>query len=190
MDFFRYDKVNGEIEIEDVSLLLTHEFNALLDNKRNITKTDKTGKQKTLAYKEFKYIYLFFDWKSPYFTLPEQSRHEEALLDSELTPEEFDNALFREACRKYDSIQEANPSLQLLKSAQDAVTKVSYYLRNVDLQERDEMGKPIFKNKDLITEIKGCKDLLVSLKELENQVKKDIDISSGLRGDVEGGMFD
>jgi hypothetical protein len=190
MDFFQYDKVSGNIEIDDAHILIVREFSALLDTKRNITPEDKTGKKRLLAFKELKYIYLFFDWKSVYFSLPEQTRHEEALLDSGLTPEEFNDETFRAACRKYQEIQESNPALQLLKAAQNAVSKVTYYLNNVDLQERDETGKPIFKNKDLIAEIKGSKDLLVALKELENQVKKDIDISSGLRGDIEGGMFD
>lgn len=61
MKFFIYDKDNGQLILEDESLLLVKEFDALLEPKRNITKTDKTGKQKALAFKELKYIYLFFD---------------------------------------------------------------------------------------------------------------------------------
>ena len=191
MDFFQYDKVNDIIEIDDVGLILTKEFNALLDLKRNITKLDKTGKQKTLAFKEFKYIYLFFDWKSPYFSILEQDRHKEAMLDSGLTKEEFDNPLFREACRKYDEIQESNLSLQLLKAAQDATQELIHHLKTINLMERNEdTGVPIFKSKDLMSDLKNCKDVLVTLKELANQVKKDLDVSSGLRGDVEEGMFD
>lgn len=191
MKFFTYDKANGNVEINDEGLLLTREFVALLEPKRNITKTDKTGMKRTLAFRELKYLYLFFDWESPYFQLPEQIRHQEALTDSELTDDEFNDPIFNTACKKYDEIQESNISLQLLKSAQDAVRSVSYQLKNVDLNERDPIsGKPVFKNKDLIAEIKGCKDLLVSLKELENQVKKELDLGTGLRGDTEAGMFD
>lgn len=191
MKFFKYDKVNGTIEIDDESILLIKEFNALLELKRNKTLQDKTGKKMTLAFKEYTYMYLFFDWESPYFPIPEQNRHLEALKDSELTDKEFNDEVFRIACRKYDEIQESNLSLQLLKGAQDAVRKVTYQLKNVDLSERnDATGAPVFKNKDLIAEIKGCKDLLISLRELENQVKKELDPASGLRGDAEAGMFD
>lgn len=191
MDFFTYDKGNGNVEIDDVGLLLIKEFATLLDLKRNITKEDKTGKKRTLAFKEFKYIYLFFDWKSPYFPLAEQVKHEESLKDSELTDTEFNSEEFRNACRKYDEIQESNLSLQVLKGAQEAVRSVTYQLKNVDLNERDPVsGKPIFKNKDLIAEIKGVKDLLVSLRELENHVKRELDPGQGLRGDAEAGMFD
>jgi hypothetical protein len=123
--------------------------------------------------------------------MAEQERHDEAFKDSELTDLEFEDPIFKAACKKYDDVQESNLSLQLLKSAQEAVRSVSYQLKNVDLNERDPLsGKPIFKNKDVIAEIKGCKDLLISLRELENQVKKELDPGAGLRGDTEAGMFD
>ena len=61
MKFFNYDSGNGEVLINDESFLLIREFCALMDNDRNKTKSDKTGKNKTLAFKELKYLFLFFD---------------------------------------------------------------------------------------------------------------------------------
>lgn len=192
MKFFEYDNVNGQLNIEDESLLLIKELHDLLETKRNITKTDKTGKKKERAFKELKYIYLFFDGKSPYFPLPEQEKHREALVDSELTEEEFDDSLFREACKKYDAIQNSSLEMRLLKSAMMAVESQIYYLEHVDLNERDPAtGKPIFRSKDLIAEIKGCKDLISGLRELEKQVRKGEDTDgTKLRGDKDVGMFD
>lgn len=191
MKFFIYDKDNGQLILEDESLLLVKEFDALLEPKRNITKTDKTGKQKALAFKELKYIYLFFDWNSPYFSFSEQSRNKEALIDSKLSDEEYNDPLFREACKKYNEIQNSSLEVRMLKSAMNAVENQINYLDNVDLQERDPVtGKPIFKSKDLIAEIKGCKDIITSLRELEKQVKTGIEVASNLRGDVETGILD
>lgn len=192
MKFFQYDQVNGKIVIEDPAVLLVREIGELLSPTRNKTKVDKTGKNKTRAMKELKYIYLFFDWESPYFKYPEQERHSESFLDSGLTDKEFDDPVFREACRKYDNIQNSSLDIKMLKAAMEAVDKQILYLQTVDLQERDPVsGKPIFKSKDLIQEIKGCKDLIGSLRELESQVKKGFEVNgSNLRGDVETGMFD
>lgn len=191
MKFFIYDKDNGQLILEDESILLVKEFDALLESKRNITKTDKTGKQKLLAFKELKYIYLFFDWNSPYFSFSEQSRNKEALVDSKLTDEEYNDPIFREACKKYNEIQNSSLEVRMLKSAMNAVENQINYLDNVDLQERDPVtGKPIFKSKDLIIEIKGCKDIITSLRELEKQVKTGIEVASNLRGDVETGILD
>ena len=61
MKFFVYDNVNGNVSIEDSGLLLVNEFEALLDDSRNKNSVDKTGKKRLRAFKEFKYIYLFFD---------------------------------------------------------------------------------------------------------------------------------
>lgn len=61
MKFFIYNNVNGDVNIEEGSILLVRDFEKLLDPARNKTKDDKTGKNKTKAFKELKYIYLFFD---------------------------------------------------------------------------------------------------------------------------------
>ena len=72
-----------------------------------------------------------------------------------------------------------------------SVETVIYYLSHVDVNERNPLdGKPIFKTKDLITEIKGCKDIIIGLQELEKQVKKELEPDSGLRGGVEAGFYD
>ena len=191
MKFFVYDNVNGNVAIEEESLLLTLEFKNLFEESRNKCTADKTGKKKLRAFKEFKYIYLFFDWESPYFQYAEQDKHNESLKDSELTQEEFEDIKFRLACQKYQDLQNSSLDIKLLKAAMSAVEKQIFYLENVDLQERDPMtGKPIFKSKDLIAEIKGCKDLISSLRELETQVKKGINNDTKLRGDIQEGMFD
>lgn len=191
MKFFVYDNVNGNVSIEDTGLLLVSEFEALLDDSRNKNSADKTGKKRLRAFREFKYIYLFFDWESPYFQYAEQDKHREALKDSGLSDEEFDDPKFRAACRKYDEIQNSSQDIRMLKASMTAVDKQIFYLENVDLQERDPItGKPIFKSKDLIAEIKGCKDVISSIRELQIQVKKGLEIESNIRGDASVGLFD
>jgi len=191
MKFFEYDNVNGEVKIEDGSIFLITEFEDLLDPKRNINKIDKTGKKKEKAFKELKYIFLFFDGKSPYFSFTEQERHKEALRDSKLTEEEFNDPIFREACKKYDLIQSSSLELRMLKASMLAIESQIYYLEHVDLNERDPVtGKPIFKSKDLIAEIKGCKDLISGLRELEKQVRTGAEAETSFRGNAEVGMFD
>lgn len=191
MRFFIYDNVNGDVTVEEASILVIKEFAKLLEIERNKTKEDKTGKKKLRAFKEFTYIYLFFDWESPYFQYPEQERHEEALKDSGLTEAEFNDLTFRCACQKYQEIQESSLDIKMLKAAMSAVDKQIFYLENVDLQERDPVtGKPIFKSKDLIAEIKGCKDLISTLRELQVQVKRGLEVENNLRGNAEVGMFD
>jgi len=75
-----------------------------------------------------------------------------------------------------------------LHSAQQLVDRIIDYFGNVDPQERDEQtGKPIWKVKDLQTEIDNLSKMNDSLKVLESQVKKEMVETSSLRGGaVEG----
>lgn len=194
MKFFIYDNVNEEVMLNDESILLIKEFAALLDDERNKIKDNKpskTRKKRARAFREFKFLYLFFDWSSPYFQYSEEDKYSEALADSGLSEEEYNDPIFREACRKYDEMQNSSIEIRLLKGAMTAIEGQIFYLNHVDLNERDpQTGKPIFKSKDLIAEIKGCKDLISGLRELEEQVKKGEETPNTLRGGTVGGIFD
>jgi len=61
MKFFLYDGVSENVVLNDESVLLIREFKELLETNRNKCKEDKTGLKRLRAFKEFKYIYLYFD---------------------------------------------------------------------------------------------------------------------------------
>ena len=191
MKFFLYDNASEEVVLNDEGILLIREFAALMNPERNKCKEDKTGLKKLRAFKEFKYIYLFFDWNSPYFQYMEQDRNTEAFADSGLTKEEFEHELFREACRKYDAMQNSSKIGNLLKASYNTIDKITHYLNTIDLDERDEVtGKPIFKTKDVIAEMSSASKLIDAIKVLEVSFKKEIEPEGALRGDAAPGMFD
>lgn len=191
MKFFLYDNASEEVVLNDEGILLIREFATLMNPERNKCKEDKTGLKKLRAFKEFKYIYLFFDWNSPYFQYMEQDRNTEAFADSGLTKEEFEDELFREACRKYDVMQNSSKIGNLLKASYNTIDKITHYLNTIDLDERDEVtGKPIFKTKDVIAEMSSASKLIDAIKVLEVSFKKEIEPEGALRGDAAPGMFD
>lgn len=190
MNIFLFDNERNEIVINEPEILLIKEFAALWNDTRNITKEDKTGKSKTRAYREFTYMYLMIDWQSPYCQDSEQDRHTAALLDAKLTEPEFDDPLFREACRKYRSIQESDRAIRLVKAAQNKCDELTdYFDSGSDLMERDPLtGKPVFKAKDVMGELAGVDKLLDSLEALEKRVKEKKRSATGLRGNKKGGF--
>lgn len=189
--FFLYDNVKNEITLNEPEILLVREFFKLMEPKRNVTKKDPTGKFSTRAFKEFKYLWLFFEWTSPYEGYTEQERHIECLKDSELTDSEFNDPLFREACRKYRELQNSSRSLKLIKSAQQLVDKICDYFDTIDVGERDELsGKPIYKVKDIMAEMKTVSGVIEELQRLESMYKKEQEAESDIRGDVEPGFSD
>lgn len=183
LHIFQYNNANGIIELEKPEILLVKEFAELMNNERNKCKEDKTGEKHLRAFKEFTYIWLALDWQSLYANYSEQERHQEALKDSGLSEEEFNDPKFRAACRKYRALQESNRSIRMLHAAQKTVDKFTDYFETIDPQERDtQTGKPIYKVKDIMSEISQLSKVNEELKILEGQVKKELAEDSKLRG--------
>lgn len=185
---FQYDNSRGAVELNVPEILLVKEFSALMENGRNKSKEDVTGNLKLRAYREFTYIWLAIDWQSVYADYSEQERKEEALKDSGITEEEFNDPVFRAACRKYKEMQESNRSIKMLRAAQNTVDNfIDYFNHIVDLNERDQNGKPIFKTKDVIAEISNLHKVHEELEILESQVKKELSKSTKVRaGAIDG----
>lgn len=185
---FQYNNANGTVELNTPEIILTDEFRELMSDERNISSSDKSGRFKERAFREFTYIYLALDWQSPYADFPAQEKHAMAMKDAKLTEEEWNDPSFRAACRKFKSIQESTRSIRLLQAAQETVDKFMDYFHNIDPEERDQLtGKPIFKVKDIMAEISSLSKVQEELNTLENMVKKEIQETSSLRGGyVEG----
>lgn len=189
MTIFLYDNVSHELKLNEPEILLVKEFAALWSNDRNISKTDPKGINKTRAFREFTYMYLMIDWQSHYSEFSEAERSEAAKADSEITESEFNDPVFRAACRKYREIQESSRDIKLVRAAQNKVDEIiDYFNEGSDLQERDPLsGKPIFKAKDVMGEMALVDKVLDQLEVLEARVKKKQKAASGLRaGAVEG----
>lgn len=184
-DIFVYNSQLNRVELNIPEILLIKEFKALMEPERNKCKEDPKGVLGLRAFREFTYIWLAICWKSIYSDYDEQERHKEALKDASITEEEFNNPEFRAACRKFRDIQESNKSIRLLQAANDMVDKFIDYFKNADPMERDEVtGKPIYKVKDIQTEMKNLIDVHETMVELENQVKKQIEAKSSIRGNA------
>lgn len=183
LHIFQYNNVSGKIELEKPEILLVKEFAELMNNERNKCKEDKTGEKHLRAFREFTYIWLALDWQSLYSNYSEQERHQEALKDSGLSEDEFNDPSFRAACRKYRALQESNRTIRMLHAAQKTVDKFTDYFETIDPQERDvQTGKPIYKVKDIMSEISQLSKVNEELKILEGQVKKELAEESKLRG--------
>lgn len=192
MNFFVYDNSENKLTIEEYSILLVKEFNALWDINRNKCKEDKTGKQRLRAYKELTYIYLVLDFKSPYFQYLEKDKHEAALDDSGLSESDLKDETFLKAYHKYQEIRDADPILSLIQTAYKTLHKMQVFLDNIDFNmDVDADGRPLYKPKDVIADIKSISEIRKQLKELEVMHKSDLAASGDkVRGDAELGFLD
>ena len=191
MNIWDYNQKTGKACLVTADLVLIEEFKKLLEPSRNKCKEDSSGLEHLRADREFTYIYLAIDWKSPYANYSNQEKHEAALKDAHITEEEWNNPEFRAACRKYVQLQDSNRYVRLLQSAQLVTDKIIDYFNNVDLQEQDEQGKYLVKVKDVQAAMKEAADQIETLKQIESLVKKEVMEQSQIRGGaVEGFMPD
>lgn len=191
MNIWDYNQKTGRACLVTADLVLVEEFKKLLEPSRNKCKEDSSGLEHLRADREFTYIYLAIDWKSPYANYSNQEKHEAALKDAHITEEEWNNPEFRAACRKYVALQDSNRYVRLLQAAQEVTDKIIDYFHNVDLQEQDEQGKYLVKVKDVQAAMKEAADQIETLKQIESLVKKEVMEQSQIRGGaVEGFMPD
>ena len=176
----------------NADLILISEFKALLEPERNKCKDDPTGLKHLRADREFTYIYLVLDFKSPYFQYLEKDKHEAALVDSGLCEDDLKDELFLAAYHKYQEIQEADPILSLIKTAYKTLHKMQVFLDNIDFNiVVDADGRPLYKPKDVIADIKSISEIRKQLQELEATHKRDLaESGNSIRGGAELGFRD
>ena len=181
MNVFNFNNLTKTLEINEPEILLVKEFADLL-------KRDKS-KTKDRVTRELTYIYLAIDWKSPYNQYSEHDRHDEAIADSGLTENEFNDPVFREACRKYRRLQDSNKSIKLLEAAKRAADQfIDYFDTIVDLNELDANGKPVFTAEKVMKEMATLHKVHEELVTLEDQVKKELTEQSVTRAGVDEGF--
>lgn len=189
--FFAYDSAENKIIINEPEILLVKEFADLWTNERNICKEDPTGKKKLRGFRELIYIYMAIDWGAPGSKDTPTNRHKYALEASQLTDEEYNDPVFKAACRKYQELQNSSSVIgQMVETYQNNIHKMKVFIDSIDYNERTDTGIPVFRIKDTLTEMQNLSKALQSLKELEAQYKEEQDEASGLRGDTAPGLFD
>lgn len=189
MKIFVYE--NHQLQLNKEEIALVKEFAEVLSIKFNSGEAgDKEGRKRLRAWKIFTYVYLVYDWQSPYSEFSNKEKREAALEDSKLDEKFIDTPEVQALIAKYLEIQDSR-IVKLLKSAYIAVDELRDYFQFVDLQEVDPVtGKPVYSAKELMGNLNSLAKTVDSLQQLEHMVKKEKAKEKGLRGDAEAGLFD
>lgn len=190
--FFAYDNINNKIIINEPEILLVKEFADLWTNERNKCKEDPEGIKKLRGFKELVYIYMAIDWGAPGSKDTPDNRRIAAIQASGLTEEELNDETFKAACRKYQELQDSSSIVgKLVETYTNKLHEMRIFIESIDFNERSETtGMPVFKTRDMLSEMQTLSKALDSLKELEDRYKAEQDEASGLRGDKLPGLFD
>ena len=147
------------------------------------------SKNKDKALQELGYIYFMSDPRSDYQYIVDEDDRAKAIkegegIDSKWKP---DNKV-TEAMKFYKQFKPV--SALLLEDTRVAVDKLRQLLRNIDLTEVDDKGKPIYTLNTVTATIKQIPSLVKDLDEAEKAIAKEIMESDKVRGAQEKSMYE
>ena len=170
MKLFKYE--GYKITISEEALLLKP-FKA-------IWKRDKSlNKEKALS--ELGFIYFFCDIRSDYQYIVDEEARMASIKEGEGMPEDWTpDSVVVEAMQFYSTFK--STSALLLEDTRYAVDKLRKLLREIDLTQTDDKGKPIYTLNTITATIKQVPSLVKDLDEAERSIAKEIAQSDKVRG--------
>lgn len=155
---------------------------------KKLHQRDKT-KDKSKFIQELGYIYFFVDPRSDFqIYTDEDDRHKEILESMGLPSDWKVDKELKEAMNYYSSFKPV--SALLLDDTRVAVNKLRTMLRNIDLEQVDDKGKPIYTLNTIVATIKQVPSLVKDLDEAERTITKEIIQNDKVRGSAEKAMYE
>lgn len=149
---------------------------------------DKT-KNKDKALQELGYVYFMCDPRSDYQYIVDEEDRSKAIKEGEgIEPKWKPDNKVIEAMKFYKQFKPV--SALLLEDTRVAVDKLRQLLRNIDLTEVDDKGKPIYTLNTVTATIKQIPSLVKDLDEAEKAIAKEIMESDKVRGAQEKSMYE
>lgn len=147
---------------------------------KQIWDRDKS-KNKEKAMQELGFIYFFCDIRSDYQYIVNEADRELAIKDGEGLPQSWKpDAKIKEAIEFYNSFKSS--SILLLEDTRYAVDKLRKLLRDIDLSQTDDKGKPIYTLNTITATIKQVPSLVKDLDEAERAISKEVAAVGKMRG--------
>lgn len=148
-----------------------------------------TSPDKSNALNELAFVYFYTDPRSDYqyITIPEDRLN--AIKEGEGLPENWqpDKDVLK-AIDFYDSFKPM--SALLLDDSRKMINKLRDYINNIDFNEKDDKGKPIYTMNTITSTIKQIPELTKTLNEAERMVNQEMLEAAKARGSVELTILD
>lgn len=148
-----------------------------------------TSDNKGTAIRIFTYIEFMVSplGSNPFYQYKnKQERHAKIIHSLGLNETYRPGALTKQAIKQYEEwIYEASISFKFLGAVETSVLSVMKFLMTVDVAERDKNNKPVYKPADILKAGQEAKNTLKSLKEIQDNVIKELFESNKIQGDEE-----
>lgn len=143
------------------------------------------SERKERFFQQMSYLYFMVDPRSTYSYLLDEDERRQAIIEQEgLDPNFQPSPLLKEAMEIYEK-HTITPSQRLLESALISADKVSKFLRDVDLYEEDDKGRPKYQVAQITTALKNVEGIVTSLQNLQRKVDQEVNDQGKARGSQE-----
>jgi hypothetical protein len=138
---------------------------------------------------ELGFIYFFCDPRSDYQYLVDEEERIEAIKEGEGLPTNWQpDKIVKEAMDFYTSFKPT--AALLLEDTRFAVDKLRKLLREIDLTQTDERGKPVYTLNTITATIKQIPSLVKDLDEAEKTLASEMKSAGKMRGQGEKTIFE
>ena len=179
MKLFKYEGYKIVISEEAFALKV---FRQIWNRDRSVNK-DK-------AIMELGYIYFMVDPRSDYQYLVDEDERSKAIIEGEGLPSNWKpDKMIIEAMKFYEGMK--STSALLLEDTRVAIDKVRKFLKEVNLEDTDDKGRPIYTINSITSTIKMIPQLIKDLDDAEKAIKADMQNTSGkVRGQKEKSLLE
>ena len=168
MKLIKYE--NYQIKLADEAFLL-RPFRRLFNADRS--------ERKEQFWRQMSYLYFMCSPASTLNYILDLDERSKAVIEQEGLPEDFTpSALLVEAMQVYRE-HTKTISQELLESSLIGAKKVSDFLRNVDLTEEDDKGKPKYQVSTITAALKNVEGIIASLQVQQKKVEQELEENSG-----------
>lgn len=175
---FKYE--GYKVTIEPEALLLSP-FKEIWDR--------DTNEDKYIAVQELGYIYFMGDPRSDYqYIIDEKERSKEIKKGQGMPSSWKPDRIVKKALDFYRSFKPV--SAGLLEDTRVAVNKLRQLLRKINLEDKDDKGKPVYTLNTITATIKQIPALVKDLDEAERTLNKDIINEGKARGSQEKALYE
>ncbi len=178
MKLFKYEGYKVVISEEAFALKV---FRQIWNRDRSVNK-DK-------AIMELGYVYFMIDPRSDYQYLVDEDERSKAIIEGEGLPNGWKpDKTITEAMKFYSRFKPT--AALLLEDTRYAVDKLRKLLREIDLNQLDDKGKPIYTLNSITATIKQVPSLAKDLDEAEKALASEMRSEGKMRGQGEKTIFE
>lgn len=178
MKLLKYEGYNVTFEPEILTLRVF----------KKLYQRDRT-KDKSKFIQELGFIYFYADPRSDYQYITDPEDRIKAIVEGQGLDSNWTiDKILQEAIDYYKTFSPT--SALLLEDTRVAVDKLRSMLRNINLEETDDKGRPLYTLNTIVATIKQVPALVKDLDEAERTIAKEIVQNDKVRGSVEKAMYE